>query len=100
MATPSNMKLSVPSHVLIQELDGESVLLNVNAERYFGLNEVGTQMWKALTTCESIGGARSHLSRQYDVDDETLWRDMEGLIEKLLRHGLLQRAGADAEQVA
>jgi hypothetical protein len=100
MAASLDMKAAVPSHVLIQELEGESVLLNLNKERYFGLDEVGTQMWKALTTCESIGSAYQRLLSEYDVDAEVLRRDMDGLVEKLLKQGLLECATTDGEQVA
>src|SRR5262249_46846096 len=39
-------RLVVSKDVLVQELGGESVLLNLNGGRYFGLDEVGTRMWQ------------------------------------------------------
>ena len=41
--------VSVPDGVMIRELDGEAVILNVNTEHYFGLDEVGTRIWMVLT---------------------------------------------------
>jgi len=35
-------RVAVPSHVLVRFLDGESVFLNLETERYFGLDETGT----------------------------------------------------------
>jgi hypothetical protein len=52
----------VPSpEVLVQELEGEAVLLNLASERYFGLDDVGTRIWQhqsilrpfARTSCGS-----------------------------------------------
>jgi hypothetical protein len=37
-------RVTVPAHVLVRVLDKESVLLNIETERYFGLDETGTRM--------------------------------------------------------
>jgi hypothetical protein len=83
------MRVSVPRDVLIQELDGEAVLLNLDGGRYFGLDEVGTHMWKALTTSASIASVYEALLAEYDVDPQALRRDLEELVEKLVEHGLV-----------
>jgi len=36
-------RATVPTNVLIRFLDQESVLLNLNTEKYFGLDSVGTR---------------------------------------------------------
>jgi hypothetical protein len=83
-------RVSVPAHVLVQELAGEAVLLDLNSEQYFGLDDVGTRMWKALTSGESIQAGYEALLSDYDVDAEQLRRDVEGLVEQLVGHGLLE----------
>ena len=47
-------RASVPSQVLVRFLEGESVLLNLETERYFGLDCTGTRMWKAVTVAPDI----------------------------------------------
>lgn len=81
-------RITIPECILVRELDGESVLLNLDTERYFGLDETGTRMWAALTTSESIEEAFEKLVDEYDVDSELLRRDLNELIEKLLDQGL------------
>ncbi len=88
------MKAQVPTDVLIQELQGESVLLNVKSGRYFGLDEVGTRMWRVLTASESLGAGCETLLAEYDVDRERLELDVLGLVGKLAEHGLLEVRGA------
>jgi hypothetical protein len=87
------MRVSVPADVLVQELQGESVLLNVRSGRYFGLDEVGTRMWSALTTAESLQAACEALLAEYDVDAERLQKDLQALVEKLAEHGLVEVRG-------
>jgi hypothetical protein len=86
-------RVSVPADVLINEVAGESVLLNLDGGRYFGLDDVGTDMWKALTTSSSIGEALAQLAAQYDADTALLRRDLESLIDRLIEHGLLKIDG-------
>jgi len=83
------MRLEIPVDVLVRELDGESVLLNLDSECYYGLDEVGTRMWQVLTTSPSIAAAYDDLLAEYDVDAETLRSDMGELIGQLVAHGLL-----------
>ncbi len=88
------MKATIPADVLVQELQGESVLLNLKSGRYFGLDEVGTRMWAALTSTESLQAAADTLLAEYEVDAERLRADLRALVEKLVEHGLVEvRAG-------
>jgi hypothetical protein len=85
--------VEAPSNVLFRELEGECVILNLDTESYFGLDEVGTRMWLELTQSESIDTALSALQDEFDVDSERLHRDLEELLVELLDQGLLERSG-------
>jgi len=85
------MKYYLPDYVKIRELDGEAVLLNLDSEKYFGLDEVGTSMINALTSGNTVEKACESLLEQYTVDPDTLKSDMDQLIEKLLEKGLIKR---------
>lgn len=82
----------VPEAVLTRELDGESVLLNLENETYFGLDAVGTRMWTLLTASPSIQAAYEALLAEYDVAPETLRHDLQALVDQLLANGLLALA--------
>ena len=83
-------RLDVPQHVLIRFLDKESVLLNVETERYFGLDETGTRMWQLVTAAPSVEFAYRQLLDEYDVQAEPLRRDLIELLSRLVENGLLQ----------
>jgi len=87
---PFQHAVSIPGDVLIREVGGEAVLLNLNSETYFGLDEVGTRMWQALTSASSIQHAYEQLLAEYDVDPDTLRSDLITLITDLVGHGLLE----------
>jgi Coenzyme PQQ synthesis protein D (PqqD) len=83
-------RVEVPKHVLVCSLEKELVLLNLEAEYYFGLDEIGTRMWQAVTTAESIDDAYSMLSTEFDVDADRLRQDLSELLGKLTEKGLLR----------
>jgi len=87
---PFSAKTRASSDVLIRELGDESVLLNLSREQYFGLDKMGTQIWKALVVSDSIQVAYEKLCDEYDVDAQVLHQDLQTLIEQLLEHGLLE----------
>jgi hypothetical protein len=84
------MRAVVPAHVLIRRLDGESVLLNLESERYFGLDATGTRMWELVTSQPSIGVALEKLQEEYEVEPEILRTHLTQLLSGLVENGLLQ----------
>jgi len=82
-------RLEVRQEVLTRELRGESVILDLASERYFGLDEVGTGMWRALTQGKSIEHAIAALETEYEVDPRTLRADVAEFVRKLADAGLV-----------
>jgi len=78
--------------VLFQEIEGESVLLNVTKGEYFGLNESGHRMWLILTESDSIQQAYEKLLDEFDVEPEHLRKDLTELVDSLVEHGLVRIA--------
>jgi hypothetical protein len=85
-----NDRIKLPGDVLVTGLQAESVLLNLDSERYFGLNDVGTRMLTLLTSSDSIEAAYESLLSEYDVDAEVLRHDLASTIEELAKHGLVE----------
>lgn len=83
-------EISVPESVLFRELEGESVLLELDAEQYYGLDDVGTRMWLALTRNDTVQGAFEELLGEYDVEPARLRRDLLELLRRLQESGLME----------
>lgn len=82
--------VKIAGSVLFQQVSGESVLLDIDSERYFGLDEVGTRIWQLLTEHERLADLYAVLLDEYDVEPERLERDLTKLIAALAARGLLQ----------
>lgn len=90
------MKVRPAPKVLVTRLGEEMVMLDLASERYFGLDSVGTACWEALTTAQSAGGAIDTLLELYDVDEETLVRDVSGMITQLTEKELVEVSSASS----
>src|SRR5882762_9398506 len=88
-------RVVVPSHVLVRLLDKESVLLNIETERYFGLDETGTRMWQLVTAASKIEVAYQQLLDEYDVEPGLLRENLTDLLSRLVENGLLQVTSSD-----
>ena len=83
-------RVRIPDDVLISHLQEESVILNLDSERYFGLDNVGTRILSVLTNSDSIETAYESLLTEYDVDHAVLREDLLALVENLLQQGIVQ----------
>ncbi len=83
-------RAAAPAHVLVRFLDRESVLLNLETERYFGLDVTGTRMWQLATDSPSLDAAYGQLLAEFDVEPELLRSNFSELLDRLVDNGLLQ----------
>jgi ornithine carbamoyltransferase len=85
-----SQKITFSQSVFAQEVDGEMVLLDMESENYFGLDEVGTAIWQAMQENESLQEVFEVLMEQYEVEAEVLQNDLSEFVEKLLESGLVK----------
>jgi Coenzyme PQQ synthesis protein D (PqqD) len=85
-----NQRVKLSDDVLISDLQGESVILNVNSQRYYGLDKVGTRFLRLLSTSETIEQAFDALLAEYDVEADQLRVDLSDLLAELRDQGLVE----------
>jgi len=90
-------RVVVPAYVLIRHLDGEAVLLNLETEKYFGLDTTGTRMWEVATQSSCLEAAFLTLAEEFEVEPPQLRANLADLIGRLLENGLLKQTPADVE---
>ncbi len=94
-----SQRVIVPDDTLFREIDGESVILSLETQAYYGLDPVGTRMWNLLTTSASIQVAYQELLEEYEVEPTALRADLSELIGKLLEQKLVQIEPPEPESV-
>ena len=83
------MTITISKDVLAQELAGETVLLDLASESYFGLDAVGTRIWQLLGEGAQKEQVVDILFEEYEVEREVLERDVADLLRRLAEAGLI-----------
>ena len=90
-------RVEVPDHVLVRLLGKELVLLNLDAECYYSLDEIGASIWQVLTAAPNIQFVYEQLLGEFDVEVEPLHQNLSEFLGQLVDSGLLRIRSVDFE---
>ena len=79
----------ISDKAIVQEVSGETVILDLNSEQYFSLDSVATRIWKLLQQTKDLDEVFRLMLNEYEVDEQQLNDDLESLIDALLEEGLI-----------
>ena len=91
--------MNIPCEVLAAHLGGKTLLLELNAKRYYRLNEAAAVVFKALESGEGRGGAIRRLLDQFEVDETEAARAVDALVVELAARGLVRPEARMSERV-
>ena len=77
------------SNVRFRRVDAEAVLLNLDTMLYYHLDEVGAFIWERIEAGEPPDRIAEAIAETFAVDAATARRDLDPLLESLVRAGLL-----------
>jgi hypothetical protein len=75
--------------VISQEVSGETVLMDLESENYYGLDEVGTRIWQLIEQTNDLRVIYQTLLQEYEVKEEHLLRDLDVLLGQIAGLGLI-----------
>jgi hypothetical protein len=84
-----NQNIILSPEVISQEVSGETVLLDLESENYFGLDEVGTRIWQLIKETNDLAAIYQTLLTEYDVSEERLQHDLDTLLGEISQLGLV-----------
>jgi Coenzyme PQQ synthesis protein D (PqqD) len=90
MSMELTARVRLAEDVLMQKVGDDAILLNLNTENYFALDEIGTRIIDTLQESDSVAQAVRKLVGIYEVDEGRLTTDAVRLVEECEQHGLLQ----------
>jgi hypothetical protein len=85
-----NQTITPSPDVISQEVSGETVLLDLQSENYFGLDEVGTRIWQLIKETDDLRSIYNTLLDEYEVEEERLEKDLEALLGEISDLGLVK----------
>ena len=83
--------LQSAENVLFQAVADEAVLLNLNDNLFYGLDDIATRMWRLLLEHGQAEAVIQQMLQEYEVDEATLRSDLSALVQEMERRGLLCR---------
>jgi hypothetical protein len=95
--SPSEASVIVASEQVVScELGGGAALLDLKSSTYFGLNEVGSEIWALIQKPKQLGEIRDALLARYDVEPARCLDDLIALVTQLAGAGLIRVTDANA----
>ena len=82
-------RVKINEEVLFQELQGETVLLNLKSGVYLGLDSEGTRIWTLLQQHPLLQDVHDAMLREYDVSAERCEADLLKLVAQMEAQNLL-----------
>jgi hypothetical protein len=75
--------------VLAEQVDGETVLLDLDSGMYFSLNDVGARIWELCDGTRTVGEIVASICEDYDAPEEVIRADVQELLGILTAEQLL-----------
>jgi len=75
---------------LVAELSGEMVILHVEKGVYYGLDKLGTRVWRLIQEPRTIDELVQTILKEYEVEPEQAERDLVALVQDLATNGLAE----------
>jgi hypothetical protein len=82
-------RVTVSPSVHARPFGEELVILEFGLGEYFGLDPIGTAVWRRLAAGDDLGAVADHLVSEFEVDREQALRDVMTLVGELRDKGLL-----------
>jgi len=84
-----NQTIAPSPDVISQQVSGETVLLDLASEHYYGLDEVGTRIWQLIGESNDLDAIFHTLLAEYDVSAQRLLQDLDTLLTEIAGLGLV-----------
>ena len=83
------LKIEVSPDVMFQQVSGETVILDLRSESYFGLDRTGTRIWELIQEGNTPSEILRIMVTEFDVEPEQLKQDLAEHLQSLEQAGLI-----------
>ena len=79
-----------PEVISTQLEDDETVLLSLETQHYYSLNETGSRVWELLAEGHTVGEIAEAITREWDTDHDEALAYVQSFLEELREEGLVE----------
>ena len=98
MLHPDDHFAADPNVLFTQLGDAEGVLLHLETQHYYSLNETGLAIWQGVNNGLSLGEVANALREEYEVDEAGAWQHVSDFVAHLKKMKLLVEAPGSKER--
>lgn len=89
-------RLSIASHVVWNDVDGDLVVFDPDDDRYHALNEVASSVWRGIAQGRTLPDIIGDLRERYAHDPAEIDAAVRHFVDEAIAHGLLHSITGDA----
>lgn len=78
--------------VLAAEVEGEIVMMSIERGSYFGLDDIGSDVWKRIEQPCTFAALIDGLAAAYDADRATIAADVRALLDRMAAQDVVRLA--------
>lgn len=78
--------------VITAVVDGEVVMMSIEQGQYFGLDDIGSDIWKRLDPPCALADLIDRLAADYDADRASIAADVRALLETMAERDIVRLA--------
>jgi|SRR5580704_5602317 hypothetical protein len=82
--------VSRSSSVQTAEIDGEIVMMSIEQGHYFGLDHIGSDIWKRIEPPCSFATLIDVLAAYYEADRATIVSDVQRLLGHMVKYDIVR----------
>ena len=76
--------------VLTAEVNGETVMMSIEQGQYFGLDDIGSDIWTRLEPPCAFADLIDRLAADYDADRASIATDVRALLETMAERDIVR----------
>lgn len=92
MTITDDMMISQTGNALSTEIDGEIVLIGLETGRYFGLDQIGTAIWKRIEQPCRVDALCTGLAEDFEGDPAVIAAETHAFLALLVERDLARAA--------
>lgn len=84
-------EISKNGDIYSSEVDGETIMMNIDNNAYYTTKEIGNRIWELLDSLNTPKAICEQLMQEYEVSQEQCQNDVLQFLEQLIEHGIVTK---------
>jgi hypothetical protein len=81
--------ITISPNVLYKRLGEEVILINLETDRIFSLNQTGAKAWELIESTHNLDQVKKRLAEIYDVTPEILESELVQILDSFTAEGFI-----------